>query len=123
MKFSYLVFACVFAVSMNSHANEVSKEAWLEGMSTALPAAFCNSSMYFRQCFEISQEECEDMAASTTRICLKKYQDQLPKVLVQPQDGTRWGQAVGACAGEAFEVALIKKRINSDRCNNVDNWR
>lgn len=108
---------------LTANAVEVSKSDWYNGMSTALPTAFCNSSQYFRQCFSVSAQECEETAASATRVCLNKNDKNIPSILVQPKDGTHWGTVIGKCAGEAYEITLIKKRINNAKCNNISNWQ
>ena len=113
----------LLASSASLQAVEVSKGSWLSSMETALPAAFCDKNMYFRQCFSISAIECEEAASSTTRLCLNKYKSDFPEVFDQPKDGTKWGTIIGECAGTAFEVSLIKKRINSKKCNDVANWK
>jgi hypothetical protein len=118
---TFLLLGLLF--SSYSYAVDVSKNDWLTAMKSALPAAFCNSQMYFRQCFEVSAEECEETAASTTRICLKNNESEIPDVLHQPKDGTRWGTVVGECAGSAYETTLIKKRISNSKCNDISNWQ
>jgi hypothetical protein len=69
-------------------------------MSTVLPTVFCQGGQYFRQCFDVSQSECEETAMSSTRICLQKYKDKIPDTLTQPKDGSYWGTIIGRCAGE-----------------------
>jgi hypothetical protein len=123
MKNKTVFFLLMFTITISVHAVQVSKQDWINGMSTALPTAFCNSKQYFRQCFSVSAEECEETAASATRICLKRYKDQIPATLNQPEDGTHWGSIIGSCAGEAYEAALIKKRINNEKCSNPVNWQ
>lgn len=113
----------ILCLPLGAYAVEVSKADWVNGMSTALPTAFCQSNGYFRQCFDISAEECEETAASATRVCLKKHRDSIPEILIQPKDGTHWGTIIGQCAGEAFDVTLIDKRFDNDKCNNVENWQ
>ncbi|MBL4711941.1 MAG: hypothetical protein JKX75_05490 [Gammaproteobacteria bacterium] len=122
MKFKLIVLT-ILLFPLNLSATEVTKSNWFNGMSTALPTAFCNSSQYFRQCFSVSAQECEETAASATRICLNKNDKDIPHVLVQPKDSTHWGTIIGACAGEAYEIALINKRINSVKCNDISNWQ
>jgi len=61
--------------------------------------------------------------SSAARVCLKKYKSEIPELLNQPKDGTRWGVIIGECAGNSFEIGLLKKKIDSDECKNSDKWR
>ena len=122
MKLNYLSMAFII-LPISAQALEVSKSEWIKGMSTVLPTAFCNSNQYFRQCFSVTAEECEETAASATRICLSKNDENIPDILVQPKDGTLWGTVIGKCAGEAYEITLIKKRLNNEKCNDISNWQ
>jgi hypothetical protein len=103
-------------------ATEVSKAEWVESMKISLPAAFCQSSQYFRQCFDVSAQECEEVASSATRLCLNKHINDIPQTLVQPRDGSRWGAIVGGCVGQTYEALLITKRTASPKCDNPANW-
>jgi hypothetical protein len=123
MRWGILLVIFVLLISASANSAEVSKEAWIDSMSTALPTAFCQSGQYFRQCFDLSQAECEETAMSATRVCLQKYKDKIPNTLAQPKDGTYWGRIVGSCAGEAYEITLRKKRISNQRCNDPNSWR
>jgi hypothetical protein len=118
-----LSMGLMLITSTSIMANEVTMDDWIKGMTTALPDHFCKAEQYFRQCFTVTQSECEKVALSTTKECLAKNKDKIPARLRQPEDGTRWGSVVGACAGEAYEIALQKKLINSSRCKDPNNWR
>ena len=120
---SILVVIFVLLISGSAHSQEVAKDVWIDKMSTALPTVFCQSDQYFRQCFDVSQIECEETAISATRVCLQKYKDKIPNVLVQPKDGTYWGSIIGRCAGEAYELSFLKKRISNTKCNDPNNWK
>jgi len=122
MKLKFTLLTALL-LPLTANAVEVSKSDWYNGMSTALPTAFCNSSQYFRQCFSVSAQECEETAASATRVCLNKNDKDIPSTLVQPKDGTHWGTIIGTCAGEAYEITLSKKRISNTKCNDVSNWQ
>ena len=117
-----LLVAFLFCMATPANAGEVSKEVWINAMSTALPTAFCQSHQYFRQCFEVTAIECEDTASSAARICLERYKDTIPNVLNQPKDGNYWGRIIGTCAGETYEITLQKRRISSKKCNDPANW-
>jgi hypothetical protein len=123
MKWPLSIGLFILIASTSIMANEVSKNDWINGMSTAVPAYFCKADQYFRQCFKVTQTECEETALSTTRICLAENKDKIPARLRQPEDGTRWGTVIGSCAGTAYEIALQKKRISNSKCNNPDSWK
>jgi len=123
MRWGILVVIFVLLMSASANSVEISKEAWMDSMSTVLPTALCQADQYFRQCFDVSQTECEETATSATRVCLQKYKDKIPNTLVQPRDGAYWGSLVGACAGEAYEVTLQKKRISNQKCDDPNNWK
>ncbi len=118
-----LLPAALCCWSVTAHAVEVTKKSWLESMETMVPTHFCQSQQYFRQCFDVSAEKCEEVAASATRVCLEKLESRIPTTLNQPQDGTRWGTQVGICAGQNYEGVLIESRISNAKCNNPNNWR
>jgi hypothetical protein len=111
-----------FASLAWAEENTITKQAWIEHMKTALPKAFCEQKQYFRQCFKVTEQECLNTAAAMTNMCLNKKAPEMPDILVQPKDGSDWGGKVGECTGESYESALLDKRINSDRCNEVKNW-
>lgn len=107
---------CLLSAAPVRAQQEVSKADWTETMKTALPTAFCAEGTPFRACFKVTQEECEDAAASAARLCLKKLQSKIPAKLKQPEDGTKWGQKVGECAGNSYAAALAKKKLNTKEC-------
>jgi hypothetical protein len=113
----------LFCIVSTANAGEVSKEVWMNAMSTVLPTAFCQAKQYFRQCFEVTQTECEETASSATRICLDKYKQEIPDVLNQPSDGNYWGRIIGTCAGGAYAMTFQKRLISSEQCNNLANWQ
>lgn len=113
----------LLAAAVATPAATVIKAEWIDSMSTVLPTAFCSAPQYFRQCFDVTAAQCEETAASATRICLARYKDEIPAVLNQPQDGTRWGTTIGTCAGQAYEATLLKQRRNDAKCNDPGRWR
>ena len=120
---SALLGAFLFCLATTANAGGVSKEVWIDAMSSALPTAFCQSHQYFRQCFEVTAIECEDTASSATRICLERYKDKIPNLLKQQKDGNYWGRIIGTCAGQAYEITLQTRRISSKECNDPANWQ
>lgn len=112
----------LFLLSTSAFATEISKKDWLNSMSTVLPTYLCQESQYFRQCFDITQKECEKVALSATRICLEKEKSNIPVILNQPKDGEYWGTIIGACVGESYEITLIKKKKDNPKCNDPKYW-
>jgi hypothetical protein len=112
-------------MSSISFGQVMSKDMWIVQMKTVLPQHLCSSEQYFRQCFNLQESQCRMVAADATNACLKQYEGRIPAILKQPADGTYWGQQVGMCAGNLYEVLLVqlKQKINTAKCNNPNNWR
>jgi len=117
------IFLIIMTLSTSLLAVDVKRDDWVSAMTSGLPTAFCNSSQYFRQCFNVTAQECEATASSATRVCINKNKSKIPSILHQPKDGTHWGTVIGSCAGEAYEMALLKKRFRNSKCNNPANWQ
>ena len=92
-------------------------------MGNLLPAAMCQDGSYFRACFDISASDCHTTATATTATCLRQYTDQMPETLKQPEDGTHWGQVVGACAGTLYGGELKAKMRNEAKCKDPSYWK
>ncbi len=100
----------------------VDRDTWTTMFESALPVALCKSGSYFTSCFTISQVECEQTAASATRVCLGKVRKQLPAKFHQPDEGRDWGSRIGSCAGIAYEAALAPKKIHNAKCDDPSAW-
>lgn len=121
MKLKLAIFATLL-LPFTTNAYEISKFDWYEEMSIVLPKLFCSSSQYFRQCFSVSEQKCVKTAASVLIVCLNESEKDIPSILVQPEDGERWGTIIGECADEAYEIRLATKRIHSTKCSDINNW-
>jgi hypothetical protein len=118
-----IVLAVACSATAGAAEQTMPRDAWMGRMETALPTVFCKPESYFRQCFGLTAEQCEVAAASSVRVCLKKFKPRIPAVLVLPADGARWGTDVGTCAGESFEIAHLKQKKQSTKCNDPTAWR
>jgi len=87
----------------------LSKKYWISMTEKKLPAEFCKEGEYFRECFKLSNRECLENAEATVKSCLLKLNSQIPKRIVQHEDGVHWGQQVFNCAGHAIELRLKTK--------------
>ncbi len=101
----------------------VQKDTWVKGMENVLPAAFCTDGSYFRSCFSIPVSECHKVATKSTASCLRQHDTEIPTQLIQPKDGSLWGQKVGTCAGTVFAATLKEKFISNSKCNDPSAWK
>lgn len=102
-------------------AEGMPKSQWFGQMEKALPNNFCAQQQYFRQCFEVDAKTCKSTLASATRECIGQIESDVPDEL-DGQSRQKWGERLGQCAGQTYETNLADKRIDSERCNDPDNW-
>lgn len=95
----------------------------MNGMTRALPNAFCQASHYYRQCFSVTAQECEDAVISSVKTCLNKNNKDIPSILMQPRDGTLWGAIINVCTSRAYEATFTKNRIHNKKCDNQNYWQ
>ena len=118
-----LILSILLVSSPALIADEVSKDYWVDSMKTALPTTFCQSMHFFRQCFDVNEDQCIETAALATKICLHKYINQIPDILNQPKDGAKWGNIIGQCAGENYHATLSRKFKDTKECNDINHWK
>lgn len=121
-KLCFFLFLLSF-LSIAAYGQEIPKDHWIDTMSTLLPVEFCKPTTYFRECFEISQEECEEVVGSAARVCLNKFKKEIPDAISSREESADWGEVVGECAGGILEITFIEQRIDSEKCKDLDNWR
>ncbi|UCG79042.1 MAG: hypothetical protein JSV21_04225 [Nitrospirota bacterium] len=117
-----VIAVAIFITPSLYAANEVPRDMWLDGMSKLLPEAFCQPEQFFRQCFEVSEETCQQTATSTTRDCIEKLKGEMPEMF-DTENGQYWGTQVGACAGSSYSMALLKNFKDTKKCNDPEAWK
>lgn len=118
-----LLFLLAFTPPLATLAQEVPKDKWLDAMTVTIPTYFCQPEQYFRQCFDVTAEECEQVAKSGARNCISKMEHQIPDPLAHPVDSRAWGNRLGTCAGVAYEATLADKHKSDPKCQDARNWK
>ena len=118
-----LALGILLVSSPAATAEEVRKEYWVDAMRTALPDTFCQSMHFFRQCFDINEDQCIETASLATRICVHQYINQIPDTLNQPKDGAKWSNIIGQCAGENYFSTLSRIYKDTKECNDMNHWK
>lgn len=110
----------LFALALGvAGCKQATRKYWISEMGKKGPERLCKEGTYFRVCFAVSKDECLAVMTDKTKACLEKYRSQIPKVLMQPDDGRKWGGKVGACAGQAYEHQLKAKMQMNRECRAV----
>ncbi|MBF0457473.1 MAG: hypothetical protein HQK99_06220 [Nitrospirae bacterium] len=96
-----------------------SKESWIGQMSAVLPGVMCAPNQYFRKCFNIDQNSCNDEAVRAVKSCAARYAPEMPAVFL-PKDGENWGRIISECVYEALESNLqTNNKITSGDCKDL----
>lgn len=117
------LWALLFSVSFAEEAMIVPQAKFVADIQISLPKLFCQKESYFRSCFQISESDCSTEATAAVEACAKDDHKRLPASFKQPEDGQKWGQAIGTCAGIKFEEKLVAKRVDSPACKDPENWK
>ena len=118
-----LLAALSLGVSTAWAGETISKNDWVGHMKQSLPAYVCKDGSYFRSCFSVDAKGCNAAIAEAVDGCVSQMGSKIPAQLNQPEDGKKWGEQLGSCAGTAYEKKLSGKKISNDKCNNPDNWK
>ena len=116
---SLLLFAAFLHQPM-AHA-QVARADFLSEFPTILATNLCKASAYFRTCFDVSAEECENMVTSAAISCVKRYASDIPKQLGAAEE-EHHGGVLGGCAGETYATEFLARRLNDKACNVPSNW-
>ncbi len=103
---------------------KITDNPWAVGMYALLPELVCQDNQIYRQCYAVSQNECETAMKSATADCLQSHLSELPPdITTNKKIGSHWGEIVGACASEKYSSSLKSKFTNTNDCNNMNNWK
>jgi len=101
-----------------------SKQDWIGKFEPAMVDWFCGAKQYPRNCFDLDETECVQMAKRALGPCIAQYEDRMPAQF-DGQSGKELGELIGACAGGAYELELTArhKRIGpSPKCDTFLTW-
>ena len=118
-----LVLVALTLLSSGGYSQEVPRASWISHMESLFPAHMCREGQYFRDCFEVTASECNQSLTDLVSTCMQQYEDQIPEVLNQPQDGTKWGGIVGGCAGSLYDLDNKAAKKDTAKCNDPTAWQ
>jgi len=121
MKTKKVLILILSILSTEILAEGIPKDKFLFAAETAFPVKFCNPQMPFRQCFNITPQECEETISSATRVCSKNLNNQIPNFIMSREEAGKVGKDIGSCAGQAFALTHHKKFITNKQCNKMFN--
>jgi hypothetical protein len=93
------------------------KDMWLLTMETTLPLTACEVD-YFEECFEWTADECQAAAKPFVKACGEELSEQLPST-INAFDGSKWGEKLGACAGERLASANTDRFTLTESCEDA----
>ena len=104
-------------------SQEVTRDEWLKSFPFEVVDYFCQESMFFMQCFEVTPHECIQVASSAVDACLEYMEAQLPDTLDKDARDL-WGARLVSCAGSVYEQALRKRLMFKDgkKCTDPSRW-
>jgi hypothetical protein len=101
---------------------------WTDFMRSALPSDICKPGAFLRECYAVSQEECEREAVRAVRICLEVHREDIQSnfSVASKEDvrrsGGKFGKVIGECAGQNLDLTFKGKASKDLKCSDVSRW-
>ena len=75
------------------------KSDWLKAVGKKLPTVLCKMEPFNKE----GTKMCLIYTKSFTRACIFYNYENIPDMLNQPKDGTKWGSILGTCVGKLYD--------------------
>lgn len=121
MKKTITFIVAFFIFSTSAYAQDVSRSFWISYMQAILPEMFCQHTPYFKQCFDVTYNDCITTVRVDAAVCLNDIKHMLPETL-NNVTGKPYGTAVGACAGEKYEARFANRKTKDQQCDDPSFW-
>jgi len=118
-----LLAAFVTTTSFAAESPKITKEKFATDYKAKMAELFCGEKTYFRQCFTGTMESCKKAALSAAEGCLSEMDKTLPAHITSQAEGKTLGEKIGTCAGEKFEMALLKEKKDTADCKDPAKWK
>jgi len=115
-RLSKSVFLFVWILSFSvGHAADLTQEQWIKFMTQNMPALFCKTDQYYRDCYEVTQEECESTAAFAVEACISSHIQELPDIFSY-EESRKWGALIEKCVDEEYSQTLSGQKKDTPEC-------
>ena len=115
---SVIIFVLIVFPFSQAQARDLTQEQWIEFMTKNLPTVFCDPSQYYRECFEVTQEECKDMVTLFIGNCIDKNIMAMPETFDLKESRT-WGSILEKCVDEIYVNTYTNLRIDNEYCSSI----
>jgi hypothetical protein len=106
-----------------AHAQmQMPRAQWAAAFKPMMSTEACKAGSYFRQCFRMTGRECHRVMSRVTERCLSNLSSSLPATITSREQSINAGSRVGECAGTAFELQNLSRKIKKTICNDASNW-
>ena len=112
-----LVMVVLFTFSP-LQAGEQTQDQWTKYMTQNLPSVFCSPNQYYRECYDISQEDCKEAISDIAEACIDQNIENMPDVFTI-KESRHWGPLIEKCIDEEYSRLNSDQRIDSQYCKDL----
>ena len=113
------LFLCILIFSFGSgQAADLTQERWINFMTKNMPSLFCKPDQYYRDCYEVTKEECEDTASFAVEACIANYIQDLPDIFSY-EESRKWGAVIEKCVDEEYERTYSNQKKDTQECKEI----
>jgi len=112
-----VLFVLILSFSV-SHAADLAQDRWIGFMTKNMPALFCKPDQYYRDCYEVTKEECEDTAAFAVQACIANHIQELPDFFSY-EASRQWGATIEKCVDEEYSRTFSNQKKDTQECKEI----
>lgn len=111
----FLAWVCSFSIGQ---AADLTQDRWRDFMTKNMPSLFCKPDQYYRECYEVTPEECQNAVAFAVEACIADHIQELPDIFTYT-DSRRWGAVIEKCVDAEYTITFGNQKIDTDACKEI----
>lgn len=105
----------LMAAAAAVQAQDMTRDEWTADRMKNLPAVCCQEGRYYRDCFEVGPEACENAVMTAVASCIDTKSEELPENFGADLS-RKWDDILEKCVNEEYSEMYIHQKKETPEC-------